>query len=325
MRAIEELIGDRVRRAPIAGRTLDIFCDHLAQQLSPEQGAPQTVDDVAAAFRRFYQLPVPVAPHLEPLLETLGIGLTRHGNAADPNACSDFHADAQRWEIFVRYDLGRQESLALLREVFHILHRIGTERIPWWEEGMAGRERPRRAAAAFAYAVALPPALFLPQALCGGLDLWSLAAHFVTTPGACFHALARGLRLPFPYFQALLNFRPELHGQQELFFAERGVRAQVWKKCLKRPVGRGIGAWPEMTAAAQAFPRIGRNTEVDGLLYQAIKTGEPQCALTEEMGGLRLPRPVCLAARPNGTARSQMFVQIVPAEYADLLRSMERA
>jgi hypothetical protein len=321
MKAVEELIGISSRHAPADGRNLEIFCDHLAQRLPREQGGAPAIADVAAAFRQFYRLPIPVAPHLDALLKTLGITLVRHGNPSDPDACSDFHAEAQRWEIFVRFDLGLRETLCLLQEVFHILHGIALERIPWWEDLMLGIPRRRYAAETFAYAVALPPVLFLPQALCGGLDIWSLATQFATTPGACFHALARGLRLPFPYFQALLDFRPELCGQQELFFAEQGVRAQVWQKCLKRPMGREAGAWPEMMAAARAFPRMGQTMEVEGLLYRAIKTGEPLWELCAELGGMRLPRPVCLAARPNGAARSRMFVQIVPAEYTDILKA----
>ncbi|HLV78699.1 MAG TPA: hypothetical protein VKT32_00415 [Chthonomonadaceae bacterium] len=322
MRSVEELIGDHTRRSPVAEQTLAAFCGALEQTLHPVcRERPPTVEDIAHAFRQFWRVPVPVAPHLETLCRAMNVALYRHDNIAGLDVCSDFETETQRWEIYVRSDVGMREGLCVLREIFRILSRQAYESVSWWSDWLAaGRaESANRLASRFAYAVALPPQTFEEAALAHGLNPWTLAARFMTTPGACFFALTRFLRLPAPYFQAHLNFRPPAPEQTRLIFIEQSVQAQVWRKSLSRSPGRADARWPEMQALAAGFPAAGRLLEADGFLLESIRACQPLLETTTRLAGISLPHPICVAARPNGLAQSQMFVQAVPEAYAGVL------
>lgn len=322
MRSVEELIGKpRLRRAELQS-SLGAFCDYLAEALHPARcGKAPAVEAVADAFRQFYRLPVPVGPRLSALCETAGIALIRHGNVADRDVCSDFNGETQQWEIYLRADVGLRESLCLLRELFTILSCEAHERISWWQDWLVGirRTSTMRPTDRFAYAVVLPSKPFYEQAIVYGLNPWTLATRFLTTPGACFFALTRALRLPVPYFQAHLNFRPPAPDQTRLFFEEESVQAEIWRKSFCRVSGRGGSAWPGMQALAASFPPTGRRLEVAGVLFQAIKTCRPLLATIDRIAGRALPEPVCLVARPNGAAQSQMFLQAVPCGWEGIL------
>jgi hypothetical protein len=321
LRSVEELI-ERSRRAKPARRTLEEFCGYLGETFAPShRRLLPSVEEIAQEFRQFFQLPVPVAPALKTLLESLNIALIPHGNSRDPDACASYDTETQRWEILIRFDVGKRESLCILRELWLILFAYSGHRVPWWEAWSAemGIVRPRTVADRFACAVVLPPPIFPERALECGLNPWTLANRFLTTPGACCYALLRQMRLPFPYFQALLNFCPDPPQQTRLFFQENSVKAEVWKKGIRRVYGRAAGNWPEMEALGVAFPRAGSIVEVDGGLYRAIKACFPTVERTASLVGVQLPKPVCVVARPNGTAQSQMFVQAVPCGHEEVL------
>ncbi|HZT42909.1 MAG TPA: hypothetical protein VFA07_12145 [Chthonomonadaceae bacterium] len=322
MRSVEELIGKHMQRRPAAERSLLEFCDYLAEALHParRERAP-SVEDVVHAFRQFWRVPVPVGPYLEELCRKMGVAFLRHENIAGIDACSDFDGETQRWEIYVRSDVGLREGLCVLREVFKILSRQAYESVSWWSDWLAAGQTAsaNRLASRFAYAVVLPPKQFGEAALTHGLNPWTLATCFLTTPGACFFALTRTLRLPAPYFQAHLNFRPPTPEQTRLCFTNESVQAQVWRKSLSRVYGRPGEQWPEMEALAAGFPATGRILEADGMLLEAIRSCRSVMETTDHLAGIKLPHPVCVVARPNGMAQSQMFVQAVPHDYAGLL------
>jgi hypothetical protein len=322
MRSVEELIGRPTRRGPVAERTLLEFCGFLAEALHPACRAHSpSVEDIAHAFRQFWRVPVPVGPHLEELCRKMDVALLRHDNIAGLDACSDFEMERQRWEIYVRSDVGIREGLCILREVFQILSRQACESISWWSDWLAAGHNlsADRLASRFAYAVVLPPQPFREEAVAHGLNPWTLATRFLTTPGACFFALTRAMRLPAPYFQAHLNFRPPAPEQTRLFFIEQSVQAQIWRKSLSRAYGSAGKRWLEMEALAAGFPAMGRILEADGLLLEAIRSCRPLMETADRLAGIPLPHPVCIVARPNGMAQSQMFVQAVPHDYAGLL------
>src|SRR5882757_235231 len=163
MRSVEELLAGVRRPARPPKRDLNLFCDVLCQRLHPVHGCPlPTVEEIAALFRQFYRLPVPVRPGLRALLESAGIALIPHSNAAEKDAASEFNPDTQQWELYVRCDLGMRESHCILQQLFLILARLADERVGWWEEWLdtQPRQKLRQLADRFAYSVALPPERF---------------------------------------------------------------------------------------------------------------------------------------------------------------------
>ena len=320
MRAVEEIIGERKAGRLRSGPGLTEFCEYLAGK--PARQEPEVFlppEELAAEFRRFFCLPTPVRPCLEALCKRLGIVLTPHGNGADPDAAVAFDEEKQRWELYVRFDAGPRQSLSVFQELYKVIWSECRQRSARWRyEGIATMMQ-RRASQEFAFAVVLPPETLVSQAMACGLNPWSLATRFMTSPGACAHRLLRHLHLPFPYFQAHLNFRPDTPLQSHLFFAEQGVRAEVWRKGVKRAIGESRDAWPEMEALARRFPRRGQILEAEGLLFESIRSGTSRRTTTDRLAGIVLPGPVSVVMRPNGTAQSQLFVQVVPERYGPIL------
>lgn len=276
-------------------------------------------EEMAAEFRRFFCVPTPVSPCLEALCARLGITLVSHGNGNDPDAAVAFDEETQRWELYIRFDADSRLSLRVFQELFKVVWSELCHRTAWWQDGGIDSPMRRRAAQAFAFAMVLPTEVFVSQAIACGLNPWSLATRFLTSPGACAYMLLRHMHLPCPYFYAHLNFRPVAPQQTQMRFAEQGVKAEVWRKGRKRAVGAPRSNWPEMEALAAGFPRMGRIFEAEGVLFDSIRSCKPGYAVVDRLAGVVLSRPVYVVARPNGTARSQMFVQVVPEAYGPIL------
>lgn len=297
-----------------AGARLEQFCSRIAHHYDGYSWTTLTaeglIEGIAEEFRRHFLLTVPVRPQLNGLLCALDVEVVRH-DEDDFAVTVDVAGKDGPWQIHQPERLGLRQSYATLKALFEILFWRGCYRIEWWNtwRECAQITHPRRLAERFAYAVMLPAGEFRDWALSCHLDIWRLSDALQVTPSACFYGLRRFVRLPYPYFLARLQFDVELD-QQQLFFEDGAVRAQVWSKFLARPEGALMGE-PTALDGLQKFARQGAIVEATGFLYQAIKRRQPQLWTARKIMGLSLGQKAVFAARPN-RAGTQLLLQAVP-------------
>lgn len=298
-----------------AGAKLEQFCDYVGRRFGGRAWMALSIEGlterIAEEFRRHFLLTVPVRPQLNGLLHLLDIEVVRHGED-DSRVSVDVAGRSGPWQIHQPEQLGLRQSYATLKAIFEIFYWRCCHRVEWWNTWREGTQsaQPRRLAGQFAYAVMLPVSELRGWAPLCHLDIWRLSDTFQVTPSACFYGLRRFVRLPFPYFLARLQFDIQLD-QQQIFFEEGAVRAQVWSKFLAPPAG-GFEERAMPMHRLQKFARQGTIVEAKGFLYQAIKRRQPQIWTARKIMGLSLDQPVVFAARPN-RAGTQLLLLSVPS------------
>lgn len=298
-----------------AGPRLEAFCGKIpclfARGLWQRMSAMEFITVLAQDFREFFRLETPVALHIERLLCEMEIAVVKGGNGVGESESVDYDAVAGQWTVYIPDYAGSREAIFLLRGVFAALFWRCWGRVPWWREWYraTGMHSIPRLANCFAYALMLPPAEFRERAQQCGLNLWQLAYAFRATPSACFYALRRFVRFPFPYFTARIDFSG-VPDQQRFLFEAGSVRACVWGKFVANPISAEART-VEAVELLRGFPGRGTLIEASGVLVEAMREKRPMLKRTRRVLDISLPQPVCLVARPNA-AGTQLFLQAVP-------------
>lgn len=321
-----------------AGNALEAFCTELDRRFGAGGWTSATEENLSAAIARMFhqrfELSVPVGPHLENLLSRLDIGaLPGSVSGEEPDreqpewkSCFDYDALAGQWQIAALDTGASQRSLQRLQGIFSVLYWRCWHRFGWWRMWLecSNNPSPSRLARAISYRVMMPPDELREQARRANMNVWQMADVFGVTPGVCFYGLCRYVRLEVPYFAARLNFSVDLD-QQQLFFAERGVSAEVWGKFLAPAAlspTSNAGINTGTLEPLRSFARRGSVIEVRGPMLHAMRERRPLIWTADRLLHLHLPKPLCFAARPNQNG-TQMLLQAVPLGSHALL--MDRA
>lgn len=308
---------------PVA-EPLETFC----LQLSLFAGGDQrfiTPERIGQAFRhRFHApAPLPVSWVHERLSE---FGIAWEGIPALPDglkALTVCDETAGLYTIHIPYN-APEEAVTLLHELFEIIYGRFSHHFPRWATRwleMQNVSQPHQLADKFAYAVVISRTEYQDAAKRTGCDLWELASRFGLRPSNALLALNNYVPTPCPVFISRLNFRNvEQPVQTMMFFGIEGKQGVVWKRNLKSGSGKQRRTWHAVETLGKCFPSQDEIIIADGFAYQALKEGRQTQATTREILGLTLPAPVYAVARPNGIARSQMFLYAVPVEYEDILK-----
>ncbi len=317
----------------LAGNELEAFCAEIDRRFGAGSWMDATEEKLVAAIARMFHqrfdLSVPVGPTLENLLLRLDIGAlpsSLFGEEPDWKSSFDYDALTGQWQIAALETGAAQRSLQRLQGIFSVLYWRCWHRFGWWRMWLECNNNPSssRLARAISYRVMMPPDELREQAQRANMNVWQMADVFGVTPGVCFYGLCRYVRIEVPYFAARLNFSVDLD-QQQLFFAERGVCAEVWGKFVApAALATANSASPHIGTLEplRSFARRGSVIDVRGPMLHAMREKRPLIWTADRLLHLHLPKPVCFAARPNQNG-TQLLLQAVPLGSHALL--MDRA
>jgi hypothetical protein len=299
-----------------AGDRLEQFCLELGEYLRSQQESTQLVFLIANLFADYFTLKYPIAPQIASLLDNLEIVLeyVDHANA-EPTTYT-YSYDRGKWVIFLREDAGRMDVVHILHEVFEILWWRCSYLIPEWSQwvSLSKIRHPHEVAEEFAQGVILPVGVFGELAKQHGYNPITLGGIFQVPAGVCFQQILR-LQIAFPYIQARLDFtRTPTQGQFD--FDEAGDEVQIVTKGCKLRKSLKPSSYPEMRQLEKGLAKRKSFIFLEGWINEAMETKSAQGRETDIVLGVRLPRTVFVALRPQ---REKAFLQIVPMKYRDRL------
>ena len=306
-----------------AGEKLEQFCRWVSNTFdAPEKRKDFRLDAIAAAFRTFFHLPVPLpAAVLFAKLEEMGI-IVDGDSHMEVEGHNDYDEEKKQYIIRVPYPCNDEVAI-LLHEVFEIIAGRLFFLSSWWGDWCYQNkvEQAHQVADEFAGIVLVPPRELRIQSQKNGRAVFAMAKYFNVPPALITKRLSQVVRVPCPVFTARLSLT-DLTTEQGILMLDDpavSVRAKVWRAELNKPKVETQPEWGAIETLKKVFPKKNRILSIDGFALQALKEGREISCETDNIFNIRLPYPVFVVARPNGISRTQLYIHAVPRGYEDQL------
>lgn len=315
-----------------AGSQLESFIDALNLKYQERYRDSLGLVSVAGLFREHFRVPVPLSiDYLYRLLSQLEIDVCVHDVREKLYAVWSYLPDDKMYVINVYTDPSVSRDPDIIRDVLHELYEIiylrCKHRVGWWQVWCdhSGNTNADMGADCFAELITAPPNEFRKFAETCGFDPQALTNHFNIRPQDALLFLRLYVLLPCPMLLLRLNFKKVPQVQLILDLEDTPSRmAQVWHKTLKKQKSGTLNSgasscYTLMSSLRDKLPSKNAELCVTGELYEAIAQDRPVVLETSEVLGVRLASPVLMVARPNTPYHTQLFIQIVPAKYANVI------